>query len=70
MTALGFFCPVVALDGGNEPAGGVPVFFAVATGEVGDPRSFKRPVRVTVPQMMAMFRFFVSAARAARRRSV
>jgi hypothetical protein len=34
MTALGFFCPAVAVDGGNEPAGGVPVFFAVATDEV------------------------------------
>src|SRR5579859_3994624 len=26
--------------------------FAVATGEVGDPRSFKRPVRVTVPRAL------------------
>jgi aconitate hydratase len=26
--------------------------FAVATGEVGDPRSFKRPVRVTVPRVL------------------
>ena len=26
--------------------------FAVATGEVGDPRSFKRPVRVTVPRTL------------------
>jgi aconitate hydratase len=26
--------------------------YAVATGEVGDPRSFKRPVRVTVPRAM------------------
>jgi homoaconitase/3-isopropylmalate dehydratase large subunit len=26
--------------------------FAVATGEVGDPRSFKRPVRVTVPRSL------------------
>jgi aconitate hydratase len=27
--------------------------FAVATGEVGDPRAFKRPVRVTVPRALA-----------------
>ncbi|HLK38106.1 MAG TPA: aconitase family protein, partial [Polyangiaceae bacterium] len=26
--------------------------YAVATGEVGDPRAFKRPVRVTVPRML------------------
>ena len=26
--------------------------FAVATGEIGDPRSFKRPVRVTVPRVL------------------
>jgi aconitate hydratase len=26
--------------------------FAVATGEVGDPRSFKRPVRITVPRVL------------------
>jgi aconitate hydratase len=26
--------------------------FAVATGEIGDPRSFKRPVRVTVPRAL------------------
>jgi aconitate hydratase len=26
--------------------------YAVATGEVGDPRSFKRPVRVTVPRVL------------------
>jgi aconitate hydratase len=28
------------------------IAFAVATGEVGDPRSFKRPVRVTVPRAL------------------
>jgi aconitate hydratase len=28
------------------------VAFAVATGEVGDPRAFKRPVRVTVPRAL------------------
>jgi aconitate hydratase len=28
------------------------IAFAVATGEVGDPRAFKRPVRVTVPRVL------------------
>ncbi len=28
------------------------IAFAVATGAVGDPRSFKRPVRVTVPRTL------------------
>jgi aconitate hydratase len=47
-----------------DPAPGVPqsqasivasaetLAFAVATGEIGDPRSFKRPVRVTVPRAL------------------
>jgi aconitate hydratase len=47
-----------------DPAPGVPeaqrslvasaetLAYAVATGEIGDPRSFKRPVRVTVPRAL------------------
>jgi aconitate hydratase len=41
-------------DRGRSPvvASAETLAFAVATGEVGDPRSFKRPVRVTVPRAL------------------
>jgi len=44
--------------GGPQASGGAVVgsaetlAYAVATGEVGDPRSFKRPVRITVPRVL------------------
>jgi aconitate hydratase len=46
--------PEPRVGGGNVAlvASAETLAFAVATGEVGDPRSFKRPVRVTVPRAL------------------
>jgi aconitate hydratase len=44
--------PVPAAARGAVVASAETLAFAVATGEVGDPRAFKRPVRVTVPRAL------------------
>jgi aconitate hydratase len=44
--------PVPAPARGAVVASAETLAFAVATGEVGDPRAFKRPVRVTVPRAL------------------
>jgi aconitate hydratase len=44
--------PRVSDERGPIVASAETIAFAVATGEIGDPRSFKRPVRVTVPRAL------------------
>ncbi len=44
--------PRVAGGGAHVVASAETLAYAVATGEVGDPRAFKRPVRVTVPRAL------------------
>ena len=46
--------PEPRAEGRSSPivASAETLAFAVATGEIGDPRSFKRPVRVTVPRTL------------------
>lgn len=44
--------PLVAGSGRFIVASAETLAYAVATGTVGDPRSFKRPVRVTVPRVL------------------
>ncbi|WP_394821058.1 aconitase family protein [Pendulispora albinea] len=54
----------LSLSTGDLPRGGVVVSaetlaYAVATGKIGDPRAFKRPVRVTVPRALPTDDVFV-----------
>ncbi len=44
--------PRVETGGAHVVASAETLAYAVATGEVGDPRAFKRPVRVTVPRAL------------------
>ena len=52
--SLRTYDPEPTLSGGNQflVSSAETLAYAVASGEIGDPRSFKRPVRITVPRAL------------------